>query len=423
RVLFQRGVVDAANNAAVAASFITQHDINLSTITMNFPSFIFLLVVASIRRSSADFGNDAEISNVTSMLRRRSDPDLFLQLVASKESNRDDSIPTADSIGNWESGESIYQQERDLATVCGSNQKYFKLDLRTDSYGFETSWLLAKKQSNSLVKIASGPPSGTTYRDNNDYIGGYCLSAGTYKFTINDKFKDGMNGGNGGSYAGYVAGIKKFGSPSGESEWSQRVHVFSVTTSSGNTISAQQITAKNDDGLTDRDLLWLNGHNARRKEWHTRYGKSYVPLQWSNSLKAQAKIYAKELVYLCGGELVHDNTAYGENLAANAGNGAYAELRHPEKIMIRWVEKEADVGWPANSHLTQVLWRATKYVGCYEHATEWRTGMCHIQVCRYARPGNCNMGAYQGLQGDQRWLVPMLKDDSGCLPECPPEGC
>lgn len=82
-----------------------------------------------------------------------------------------------------------------------------------------------------------------------------------------------------------------------------------------------------------------------------------------------------------------DNTAYGENLAANAGNGAYAELRHPEKIMIRWVEKEADVGWPANSHLTQVLWRATKYVGCYEHATEWRTGMCHIQVCRYARPG------------------------------------
>ena len=180
---------------------------------MNFPSFILLLVVASIRRSSADFGNDAEISNVTSMLRRRSDPDLFLQLVASKESNRDDSIPTvramdtsgltqrtfcmasrssslhrltpqADSIGNWESGESIYQQERDLATDCGSNQKYFKLDLRTDSYGFETSWLLAKKQSNSLVKIASGPPSGTTYRDNNDYIGGELLRRSVQYFRI-----------------------------------------------------------------------------------------------------------------------------------------------------------------------------------------------------------------------------------------------
>ncbi len=134
---------------------------------------------------------------------------------------------------------------------------------------------------------------------------GYCLSAGNYKFTINDKFKDGMNGGNGGSYAGYVAGIKKFGSPSGETEWGQRVHEFSVTTSNGNSISAQQLTAKNDDGMTERDLLWLTGHNTRRKEWHTRHGKSYVPLQWSNALKAQAKIYAKELVYLCGGELIH----------------------------------------------------------------------------------------------------------------------
>jgi len=57
--------------------------------------------------------------------------------------------------------------------------------------------------------------------------------------------------------------------------------------------------------------------------------------------------------------------------------------------MIRWVEKEATVGWPANAHLTQALWRATKFVGCYEHATPYRNGkgMCHIQVCRYAKPG------------------------------------
>ena len=82
-----------------------------------------------------------------------------------------------------------------------------------------------------------------------------------------------------------------------------------------------------------------------------------------------------------------DNTVYGENLASNAGTGTWGDLRHPEKIMIRWVEKDADDGWPANSHLTQVLWRATKYVGCYEHALDWRGGMCHIQVCRYARPG------------------------------------
>ena len=84
-----------------------------------------------------------------------------------------------------------------------------------------------------------------------------------------------------------------------------------------------------------------------------------------------------------------DNTQYGENLASNAGNGKWGAIRHPEKIMIRWVEKEANVGWPANAHLTQALWRATKFVGCYEHATRYKNGkgMCHIQVCRYAKPG------------------------------------
>ena len=85
--------------------------------------------------------------------------------------------PQAVSIGSWETIGSIEEDERALATEsaasdCGSNKKYFKLDIRTDDYGFETTWTLAKKQSNTLVKIASGPPSGTIYRDNNMYIGG-----------------------------------------------------------------------------------------------------------------------------------------------------------------------------------------------------------------------------------------------------------
>jgi hypothetical protein len=137
---------------------------------------------------------------------------------------------------------------------------------------------------------------------------GYCLSAGTYKFTINDKFKDGMNAGDGGSYAGYVAGTKRFGSPSGESDWGQRVHEFSVGTSTDTINSAEQFTAKID--TTDTDELWLVAHNSRRKEWHTRYGKSYVPLNWSNALKAQAKAYAKELLSTCGGELVHGEISH-----------------------------------------------------------------------------------------------------------------
>jgi hypothetical protein len=59
---------------------------------MNFPGFILLLVVGSTRRSSADYGDGAEISNMKSML-RKSDPDNVLHQVTTKESNRDDSIP------------------------------------------------------------------------------------------------------------------------------------------------------------------------------------------------------------------------------------------------------------------------------------------------------------------------------------------
>jgi hypothetical protein len=38
------------------------------------------------------------------------------------------------------------------------------------------------------------------------YIGGYCLSAGTYRYTINEKFRDGRNSGNGGITLAMSAG-------------------------------------------------------------------------------------------------------------------------------------------------------------------------------------------------------------------------
>jgi len=174
---------------------------------MNLPRFFLLLVATSFLRACADYGDNADTTVVTSML-RNPDPDQLLQLVALKESNRDDSIPTvrarlskrwlllecdelclaqhwsslrpftpqAASIGSWETDESIDGDERDLAANCGSNRKYFDLDLRTDAYGFEQSWTLMRKQSNTWVKVASGPPSGTTYGDNSRYTGGELFS-------------------------------------------------------------------------------------------------------------------------------------------------------------------------------------------------------------------------------------------------------
>ena len=126
-----------------------------------------------------------------------------------------------------------------------------------------------------------------------------------------------------GGYIGYVNDRKQFSSPSGDSDWAQRVHEFSITSSSSSNRNNSTLEAADDNifgnyttsavpqtrgftgGMTTRDQLWLVGHNKRRKTWHTRYGKRYVPLQWSNSLKAQASVYAKKLVRLCGGNLVH----------------------------------------------------------------------------------------------------------------------
>lgn len=82
-------------------------------------------------------------------------------------------------------------------------------------------------------------------------------------------------------------------------------------------------------------------------------------------------------------------------------------------------------------HLTNAIWRATKYVGCGEAEKSYQveangitsTHMCRAQVCRYAKPGNCGMGQYKNAQGIVQWEIPMLKDDSPCGPDCPPEGC
>lgn len=58
-------------------------------------------------------------------------------------------------------------------------------------------------------------------------------------------------------------------------------------------------------------------------------------------------------------------------------------------------------------HFTQVVWRATHYVGCGV-----ASGSCgHIQVCRYIKPGNCN--------GKDNFM----RDETPCSPDCPPEGC
>ena len=94
----------------------------------------------------------------------------------------------------------------------------------------------------------------------------------------------------------------------------------------------------------------------------------------------------------------------------------------PESIMTRWVEREANKDYPNNQSFTQVMWRATRYLGCADRyeLVELEDGSsthCYISVCRYARAGNCNVGKYAN------WMTPVLADSSPCGPVCPAEGC
>jgi hypothetical protein len=147
--------------------------------------------------------------------------------------------------------------------------------------------------------------------------------------------------------------------------------------------------ARRMQAVTDRDIGFLKSHNTRRKAWHERYNKSYVPLKWDNLLKAEAKVWAETLLASCGKGMYHDpNTKYGECATANLGTGSFGKLHTPDEIVQRYVEREENWQPPKNSHRTQVLWRATNFVGCAEATKSMGEGKtCHTQVCRYARPG------------------------------------
>lgn len=133
--------------------------------------------------------------------------------------------------------------------------------------------------------------------------------------------------------------------------------------------------------MSPRDIEYLEAHNSRRKDWHERYNITYVPMRYSPALAKDAQDWAEELLHACGvvGIEHEDYNPYGENLAKNVGKNGWGQLYPADSIVGRWVEFEIGLPYPSNGHLTQVLWRASKYLGCGESAKEYRGGMCRVQ--------------------------------------------
>ena len=76
-------------------------------------------------------------------------------------------------------------------------------------------------------------------------------------------------------------------------------------------------------------------------------------------------------------------------------------------------------GWDIEENpltFRQIMWRATRYVGCAFNITQMSTDgqYCRVAVCKYARPGNCNVN-------NDPWLSQTLADYSKCDPPRPSE--
>ena len=167
---------------------------------------------------------------------------------------------------------------------------------------------------------------------------------------------------------------------------------------------------KSNKDMSGRDIEWLDSNNNRRKEYHEQYGKTYVPLTWSNGLKQEAQAFADELVKDCKNKA--PSTNYGAWAAMKQGP---TKLQSTESVLNNLVRK-LEMGSPQRDPIIQVLWRATKYIGCADAVSApGATKTCTSSVCYYAKPGNCAMGKYTD------WQTPTFADDSKCPPACPPD--
>jgi hypothetical protein len=292
------------------------------------------------------------------------------------------------SCGDWAQRAHNFTISSNSATNLSRGECHnVRIQFKVDKHGKETTVLFQKNGVAALESREEVPAYGTKSME-------ACVPAGTYTFKLIDKDGICCQSGNGWYKlsvdgtpvinGGYFIGSKSYSIRVGF-DWRSNMDA--------------------------RDQEWLEAHNDRRRKYNG--GEGYVPLRWSHSLAYDAKRHAEVITDCKLSPGSHDQTTdSGENLAANGGN-----LQSTDQVMTRWAEDEMDLPFFENGHFVQIVWRATKYVGCGESVQYQSDGrVCRIQVCRYERPGNCGVR-------DGNWRAEAWKDDTLCGNPCPNEGC
>ncbi|KAL7544660.1 hypothetical protein ACHAWF_008028 [Thalassiosira exigua] len=301
------------------------------------------------------------------------------------------------SVGRWTSR---------MVLVCHPPQRKIIIQIKTDDFGEDTSWDF-QTASGSILAQNEG-----VYASNQLYERDVCVDEDSlYRLRVMDEHGDGMCCRYGKGHYKVLTHKREAILHGGAFLKQQITHLINTTIPS----------------MSERDVEYLHSHNKRRRYWHAHYNATYVPLIWSESLKAEAQVWADALLDDCGNGMYHDpRTKFGENLAGNAGGGSWGSRKSPDSIIHRFVDREVGLSWPDNAHLTQALWWASKYVGCAEAYKKMERGnnrQCHTQVCRYARCGNCDMGSYKDNDGNVDWETAMMQNVNYCGPICPSGGC
>jgi hypothetical protein len=236
-----------------------------------------------------------------------------------------------------------------LELTCPWPRRKITIQIQTDEHGNDTSWDFRIKDGEILAR---NERRYARYEvDERDV----CIEdSALYELTIYDNYKDGMDRRGSGERDGHY---KIF---------AHRDESVRETILYGGSFYSEKITHLLNTtipAMDDRDVVWLRSHNKRRRYWHPYYNTAYVPLQWSEALKAEAKVWADTLLDSCGDGMHHDpQRDWGENAAANSGAGSWATQRSPDKIVSRFIDREVDDPWPANGHLTQAVRTMNFYI-------------------------------------------------------------